>query len=327
MKPVLKKIFALLLTALILIPVLAACDKKDDLGVTPEDPLAKKEQTVSYKTFENAGFYYLSYLQVPDNWYYEENDNGFTFIENRTGTEIGFIISDYYPTIHNIDYDYAQSLLNTDTTSFVSFQKPAGNQLFFKYYLNVNGLPHATCEAQKFNYKYVYTLRLICEERLYDDFYPIFETVYNSMTLSPEILTVPDGYNGIYHNNFKLLTVYPREWKTTIGADYYTTAFSGSSITMTFSKPIANFAGMDKTTYNGVMQQTVQNFSTSAFANSNGVIMAEGYYTADSVRYLVYNKIYNFKDYSLNIIYVAPENESASYIGVYQMLLEHMSTQ
>lgn len=317
---------ALLFVALSLFTLFTGCGEKknDDLEVTPEKPLEQTEQTVSYKEYEKNSFFYLTGLQIPENWYYEDTANGFALIENRTGTEIDFIISDYYPEINNMNIDLAKSSLTSDTTSFVSFQKTAGNQLFFKYYLKVNNVQYAACEVQKFNYKYIYTLRLICEEKFYEKFYPIFEDVVKSLKMSADIKTLPEGYNGMYNAGLKTLTVYPREWKTSVGADYYTASYSKSSVTMTFSKPIQNFAGMDKTTYNGVMQKTVQNFSTSAFSNQNGVITAEGYYTSDSIRYLVYNTIYNFKGYSLNIIYVAPENEVASFMSVYQTMVQHL---
>lgn len=327
-----KKMHRLIAFCLILISVFSlftGCgDKgKDKTDITPEKPLEEQNTAISYKAFEKADFFYLTSLQIPETWYYEETSNGFALIEKRTGAEIDFIIDDYAPAINNITVDVAKQQLTSDTKSFVSFQKTAGNQLFYKYYWTINGARHAVCETQKFNFKYIYTLRLICEERDYEKFFPIYDDVVKSLKMKADIKTIPDGYNGLYFEKFRILTTYPRDWKTTADSTYYTSSYSKSSITFTFANPIPNFAGMDKTTYNETMKKTVQNFSTSAFVMQNGVVVAEGYYTADSVRYVVYNTIYNFKEFSLNIIYVAPENEAATFRNVYASMVENLYPQ
>jgi len=322
------KFFSFILVLLLLTSFTTGCKERDsNLDITPEKPLEQQEQTVSYKDFEKANFFHLTGLQIPETWYYEETTNGFALIENKTGTEIDFIIEDYSPLINNMNIDTAKNVLTTDRTSFVSFQKTAGNQLFFKYYLLIGNTQHAVCEVQKFNYKYVYTLKLICEERFYDKFYPIFTDVINSLKMPADIPTIPEKYNGIYHENFKLLTLYPRDWKTSTGNNAYTSKYSQTEISMTFAQVIPNFVGMDKTTYNSVMQKSVPNFSTANFSNQNGVVKAEGYYTNNSVRYILYNTIYNFQNYSLNIIYVSPENECSSFLSVYETISQHLGTQ
>lgn len=323
------RIIAFCLVLISIFTCLTGCGNKknEDLDITPEKPLEQQETSVSYKAFEKAEFFYLTSLQIPETWYFEETENGFAIIEKRTGAEIDFMIEDYAPHINNVTIEYAKQQLTSDTKAFVSFQKVAGNHLFYKYYWLLNGVKHAVCETQKFNFKYIYTLRLICEEADYEKFFPIYEDMVKSLKMKADIKTVPDGYNGIYFGDYKILTTYPREWKTTAGADYYTSSYSKSSITFTFSKPIPNFTGMNKTTYNETMKKTVQNFSTSAFSMQNGVVVAEGYYTSDSIRYIVCNTIYNFKEFSLNIIYVAPESEVASFQSIYQSMLLNLYPQ
>ena len=322
------RFFSFILVFLLLISSLVGCKERDEnLDITPEKPLEQEEQIVSYKEYEKISYFYLTGLQIPENWYYEETSNGFALIENKTGTEIDFIIEDYKPLINNVTAESAKQVLTTDKTSFVSFQKTSGNQLFYKYYMNIGGTQHAVCEIQKFNYKYIYVLKLICEERFYDKFYPVFMDVVNSLKMTADIKTIPDGYNGIYHENFKLLTLYPRDWKTSVGDNAYTSKYSQTEISMTFAQTIPNFVGMDKTTYNGVMQKSIPGFSTANFSNQNGVVKAEGYYTNNSVRYILYNTIYNFQNYSLNIIYVSPESEYSSFVSVYQNLSQHLGTQ
>ena len=299
---------------------MTGCEKDNGKDVVPEQPLSKPQEVVEYKNYEKTAHYYLASLKIPTKWYLEERDNGFNLIENKTGTEIVFAIEEYDPNINNIKYEDAKNMLSSDTNSFVSFQKTAGNQLFYKYYSKIKGMQYAVCEVSTFNFKYTYTLRLVCEERFYEQYYPVYAYVVDSLQLSTETKTVPAGYNALYYSNVKLLTFYPRDWKITATNNYYATSYSGTTITVTFANPIADFAKMDKNAYTKIMQKTVANFTTASISNQKNVIIAEGYYTDNSVRYVVLNTIYNFEKYSINIVYVSPESECAMYLKQYEML-------
>ena len=323
-----KKTFSILMIFILILGCLSGCknDNNPDINVLPEDPL-DKEQEIQYTTFEKLEFFYLKGLSIPKDWYYEERQNGFSVIENKTGTEINFIIEDYNPNLNSMNHNIAKNILTTDTKSFISFQKETGNLLAYKYKQLINGKEYVVCEKQKFNFKYAYTLRLICEEKFFEKYNPVFEKMVSSLVLSTEIKTIPTNYDGIYNQSLRVLTMYPRDWETSAGGDFYTTKKANSNITVTFAAPIANFGGMDKTTYNGVMQKTVKNFSTSSFSNINSVVKAEGYYTENSIRFIVCNTIYNMQGFSINIIYVAPEKEYATYLEAYNTIVNEIYIQ
>lgn len=323
-----KKIFSFLLVFVLLVCCLSGCknNKNPDIDVLPENPI-DKEAEVQYETFEKIEFFYLKGLSIPKDWYYEERQNGFSVIENKTGTEINFIIEDYNPRLNSMNQNIAKEVLTTDTKAFISFKKETGNLLFYKYKQLINGKEYVVCEKQKFNFKYAYTLRLICEEKFFEEYNPVFEKMVSSLVLSTDIKTIPTNYDGIYNQSLRVLTMYPRDWQTSTGGDFYTTKKANSNITVTFASPIANFNGMDKTTYNGVMQKTVSNFSTSSFSNINGVVKAEGYYTENSIRYIACNTIYNMQNFSINIIYVAPESEYATYLTAYNTMVNEIYIQ
>ena len=174
---------------------------------------------------------------------------------------------------------------------------------------------------------YAYTIKLLCEEKYFEKYVSVATNVFKSLTLQQNAKTVPSGFNGIYHLPTNVLTIYPRDWKTTTGGDYYTTSYANTFITVTFSASIDNFAGMDKTTYNKVMQKTIPNFSTAAFTNESGQVFAEGYYTENSVRYTVYNTIMNAKDFSINIVFISPEKEYATYTPIYTQMIQNVYLQ
>lgn len=323
-----KKIFSCLLIFILLIGCFSGCknNKKPDIDVLPENPINKEEE-MQYKTFEKIDFFYLKGLSIPKDWYYEERQNGFSVIENKTGTEINFIIEDYNPNLNSMNQNVAKEILTTETKSFISFKKETGNLLSYQYKQLIGGKEYVIYEKQKFNFKYAYTLRLICEEKFIDEYNTVFEKMVSSLVLSTDIKTIPTNYDGIYNQSLRVLTMYPRDWQTSSGGDFYTTKKANSNITVTFAAPIANFGGMDKTTYNGVMQKTVKNFSTSSFSNINSVVKAEGYYTENSIRFIVCNTIYNMQGFSINIIYVAPEKEYATYLETYNTIVNEIYIQ
>lgn len=304
------------------------CGKGDESALTsPETVVTKPTQAISYSQFDKADFFYLKNLNVPKGWYFENTDNGFITIEQKTGTQILFSIDMYNPQINSFDLETAKASLTTASTEFIAFQKPSGNEILCKYFEVKNGKKFLLYEYTTFNFTYTYTILLVTEEKLDSEYYPVFEAVCKSLEFPANATTIPKGYNGLYAKNLSLLTLYPRDWKTSIGSDYYTCSYSSSSITVTTSKPIENFNSMDKTTYTSIMQKSVQNFSTASFTNQNSLIKAEGYYTKDNVRYIILNTIINLEAYSINIVYVAPENELNAYLNVYTTMTEHIYVQ
>lgn len=321
-----KRLFLFLLCCVLMFSLVACKEEDPNSTVTPENQI-KQEEVITYKTYEKANFFYLSSLQIPSEWYLEETKNGFVVMEPKSGSEITFIIEDYNPIINNVNYDSAKNSLTTDTKKFIAFQKTAGNEILSKYEWLVNGKKYIVTEQSKFNFKYIYTLKLLCEEKYLEKYAPVLTNIYNSMLLSNDIKTIPHGFNGAFHTPTNVLTIYPRDWKTTSGGDYYTSSIANTVLTVTYAKSINNFAGMDKTTYTQVMQQTVKNYSTASFVNQNGQVSAEGYYTENSVRYIVYNTILNAKDFSLNIVFVSPEKELSAYRDVYLQTIQNIFLQ
>ena len=308
------------------ITMLTGCNKEPDVEVLPEKPLDDSTSS-QFIVYDKAKFFYLNNLKIPSNWHREDKDDGFVLTESKTGSDIVFRISDYSPIINNITKTEAASVLNTETSKFLSFEKKTGNTLSMTYYNNINGKQFLVSETQIFNFKYIYKIIFTCEEKYFEKQKDVYNTLVSSLSLSSDILGIPNGYSGIYSSSTSTFSLYPLDWQLNRGADYYTSTINNTSITVTLAQPIDNFAGMDKTTYNTVMQKTVANFSTSAFNNSNGIVIAEGYYTQDSVRYLVCNKIYNVQTHSINVIFVSPENEFASYIDKYDIISNNVFLQ
>lgn len=323
MKNKIFKILSLLLVLTICFS-LSACKKEPEV-ILPEK-VGNQEKT-TYVDYEKAKYYHLSSLSIPYGWEKEERDNGFSVIERKTGTEIYFEIDDYNPFLNNITHDMAKESLTTQTRNFISYQKTAGNKLSYKYSDIINTKKYIILENVLFSYKYTYILRLYCEEPYLSKFEEVFNNVASTMILSNDFKTIPTNYNGIYFEKFKVLCTYPRDWKTTSNIDSLTTSYANTSITITNAAPIPNFKGLDKTTYNATMQKTVSNFSTSNFALNGYTMDAEGYYTENSVRYIVYNRIYNLPTLSINIIYVSPENEAASYSNHYATMINNIFEQ
>lgn len=325
-----KKTFRFLTIFLSIILVFSFTGCKDnsekDKEIAPENPISNTVK-IQYETFDELEFYYLYNMSIPKNWHKEKRDNGFVLIEPRSGTELYFIIEEYYPTINNMTYDTAKAYLTNDTHNFISFKKSSGNELFFKYEQIINGKKFIVCETQKFNFKYSYTVKMICEEVNFNDYSPAFDKMSSSLHFPASYTTIPEGFDGFYHPNACALTVYPRSWETTTSSDYFTSKIANTSLTVTYAATIKNFTGMNQATYNNVMQKTVSNFSTSAFANSGTVVQAEGYYTNNSIKYIVYNTIYNFENFSINIIYVSPENEFSTYANAYATVVKSVYLQ
>lgn len=300
--------------------LLCSCNSQKenpDLTVAPETPLPDK--SVTYKDFDKCEFFYIQGLRIPTNWHYEEASDGFILTEQKTGTEIVFTIADYNPEINNTSNDTLKQNIKEPAQVF-SFDKITGSNFKIYYNLFVNNVEFHSTELIKFNYKYTYTLRLISSPENHKKYIDILNTMNDSLILSSEYKTIPIQYNGFYHAGVKVLTMYPRDWKTSFYDTYYTSAIANSTITTTYSAPISNFKGIDKTTYNGIMQKTVANFSTSTFSNNGTIIHAQGYYTENSIRYIVCNTIYNLDGFSINIVFVAPENEFETYRYAYDII-------
>lgn len=314
------------LVLLFFLITLTGCNQEPNVEILPEKPI-DDNATIQYVAYDKAKFFYLNSLKIPSNWHKEDRDDGFVLTEAKTGSDIVFCISDYSPVINTITKNEAASALNTETSKLLSFEKKTGNTLSMTYYNNINGKQFLVSETQVFNFKYIYKIIFTCEEKHFEKQKDVYNTVVNSLSLSSDILGIPNGYSGMYSPSTSTFSLYPLEWQLNKGTDYYTSTINNTSITVTLAQPINNFAGMDKTTYNTVMQKTVSNFSTSAFQNINGVVTAEGYYTQDSVRYLVCNKIYNVQTHSINVIFVSPENEFASYIDKYDIISNNVFLQ
>lgn len=303
---------------------LSSCKNEPDV-VLPEE--VKDKDKVTYIDYEYAKYYHLSSLSIPYGWELEQRENGFSVIEKKTGTEILFSINPYDPTLNNITHDDAKNSLTTETKNFISFQKPAGNKMAYRYTEVINTKKYTILETLLFSYKYTYILKMFCEEQFLPRYEEVYNNVASTLMLNNDYKSIPSNFNGKYFDNFGVLCVYPRDWKTTSNNDSLTTSYANTSITITYSTPIDNFKGLDQTTYNKIMQKTVSNFSTSNFALSGIQLDAEGYYTSNSVRYIVYNRIYNLEKISINVIYVSPENEAASYSNHYATMINNLFQQ
>lgn len=279
-------------------------------GCVPENtlplPSEPKEEQVETVQLENDDLNFS--VLVPANWKESKSERQITYTEPITGTGISIRIENYHPSINTVTGNSIASSVNQSGISLLNFSKGTGDR--FTYTLCYTDSNNVTVDEfwwYFWTYQYVYSISYTVEQKYEEKFRSYYSEAVNSFEITDTDYLITENYAGYFNENTLAYIEYPYVWSY----DEFSTGFSvtspdtGTVITIDNVNSIDGFEEITELQYQEIMRSSVQNIALSNFQNNGEQIVAELFYTQNSIKYYVCNFMINRGNFIFNITFVA----------------------